>query len=1324
MLVHTLFEEQAALVPEQPALQSGNVTVSYAELNERANALAHFLIKQGVGPESTVAVLAARTWQSILAILGVLKAGGAYLPIDPTVPAERRRWMLHDSRAHILLAPDRDSAKTAKDVESVVSLDSDWGQISRCATANPEPCISDKNLAYIIYTSGSTGKPKGVLVEHRQIASYVRGILPRLNAPAGAQFGLVSTLAADLGYTMLYPALSTGGCLHVISAETAADPAAFAEYVEQHPLDLLKITPSHLAALQQVAPAKILPRHLLVLGGEASRWDWVSAMHRQAPGCRIMNHYGPTETSVGVLTCEFDPSASPAPSCVPLRDPIGGTRIYLLNEELKPVSIGEAGELFIGGPQVARGYLNRPDENAKRFLPDPLPDPTDDGARLYRTGDRARRRPDGALEFLGRIDRQVKVRGYRVEPGEVEGALRQHPAVRESCVVFREDQTGSRELVAYVVPDSSEMQADPISWHTLPNGLTVAHLNRNETEYLYREIFEVKAYEKYGIRFRDNARIVDVGANIGLFSLFAAQACRNPVIYACEPSPSVCRLLRKNLKQHGINAKVFRCGISNRDGNAPFTFFKGFSLFSGLYADRQAEQDVVKKYLQNQSQAESGMAELARDADELLDGRFESEQFDVPLRTISGLIADEAIEQIDLLKINAEKSEADVLDGIAAKDWPRIRQIVMEVDSDANLDAIVPLLEAHGYEIVVEQDPLLADTSLRYVYAIRSETAEERSAPLAPAENLEAEPDADLDLPAAQVAEWQDVYEQIYSQPGEDSLDPAFNITGWNSSYTEAPIPADEMREWVEQTVARIRALQPAGRDAGATGRVLEIGCGTGLLLQRLAGTEAGTTAGTEAGTTAGAEAGTTAGAEAGATGQRYVGTDFSHAALRWLRSQIEGRPELSHVELQQGAADQIVQRIDGEFDLIIINSVVQLFPSVDYLLKVLRGAAGKLAKNGAIFIGDVRSLPLLETFHVDLEIYKASPSRLCSQILPRARRQAIQEGELVLDPDFFTELQLVLPRLAQVKSELKHARYLNEMSRYRYDVTLLFDTGRCAAEHASVDWQNSALSLHALGELLYSERPAALRVRNVPNRRLVNEVYALQLLKEGTAPAHVSELRDMLAQRRGGMNPDEFWRLGETLGYGVEVTAAGSGALDCFDALFARPEARLVMEAPLTSRQHRPWHELANNPLSASIARKLVPQLRAFLQKQLPAYMIPAHFVVLEQMPLTPNGKLDYQHLPPPAGDAGQSAEFSAPETELEKTIVSIWSEVLGIERIGLDDDFFALGGHSLRATQVAARLRSALHCEVPIRTIFEAPTVRQLEEKLSCCCEMVVGH
>jgi amino acid adenylation domain-containing protein len=428
---------------------------TYTELNLRANQLAHYLQKLGVESEVLVGIYLERTLDIIVAILGILKAGGAYLPLDTALPQEGLDFRLQDAQTSILLTQQSLVDKLPENSAKVVCLDKDSEVIAQESSENPSSEVTGGNLAYVLFTSGSTGKPKGVAIEQRSLLNYLHGILDRLNLPPGSSFATFSTFAADLGNTAVFPALCTGGCLLMVSQEWVSDPEALAEYFRHHPIDCLKIVPSHLSALlTSSAMQSILPRQRLVLGGEAASWKLIEQIQQQTPNCQIINHYGPTEATVGVLTYPVNGQPnSHVSQTVPLGRPLANTQVYVLDKQMRPAPIGIPGELYISGTGLARGYLNRPNLTAERFITNPFTEESQ--ARLYKTGDLVRYLPDGNLEFLGRTDNQVKIRGFRIELGEIEALLDQHPGVRQSVVSVWEEE-GNKRLVAYIVPNKQQ----------------------------------------------------------------------------------------------------------------------------------------------------------------------------------------------------------------------------------------------------------------------------------------------------------------------------------------------------------------------------------------------------------------------------------------------------------------------------------------------------------------------------------------------------------------------------------------------------------------------------------------------------------------------------------------------------------------------------------------------------------------------------------------------------------------------------------------------------------------------------------------------------
>jgi amino acid adenylation domain-containing protein len=446
--VHELFARHARSAPERTAVSDGERQLSYGELEASANRLARRLRKAGVGPDVTVGLCTDRSVETIVGLLGILKAGGTYVPLHHEHPPARLRDQLAAAGAGTVVTQEALLERLQGFHGELVCLDRDRESIERELAEPLESEAGHEHRAYVIFTSGSTGAPKGVDVTHGNLVNYTADIVRRLGAEQEPlSFALVTSVSTDLGNTSIYGALCSGGTLVLVSPAAAGDPAALAGLMAQTQVDVLKITPSHLGALLAAGDARVLPRRWLVLGGERAGWDLLERVRRLS-GCAILNHYGPTETTVG--SCTFAVGERPdefGAASVPIGRPISNTSCYVIEAGGAPAPIGVTGRLWIGGAGVARGYVGASELTSERFLADAFAGGGQ--ARVYDTGDLARWLPDGTLEFMGRADEQVKIRGYRVEPAEVDSALRAHPGVRESIAVARGLAGGETRLVAY-----------------------------------------------------------------------------------------------------------------------------------------------------------------------------------------------------------------------------------------------------------------------------------------------------------------------------------------------------------------------------------------------------------------------------------------------------------------------------------------------------------------------------------------------------------------------------------------------------------------------------------------------------------------------------------------------------------------------------------------------------------------------------------------------------------------------------------------------------------------------------------------------------------
>ncbi|MFL6333023.1 MAG: non-ribosomal peptide synthetase, partial [Pyrinomonadaceae bacterium] len=438
-LIHQLCEAQAARQPERNALEFGRERLTYGELNVRANRLARTLRRLGVGPESLVGVYAERSAEMVVGLLGVLKSGAAYLPLDPAYPKQRLLFTLEDTGASVVLTQERLADNLPVGGVKVLRLDADWPSVAVESGEDLEPSADPDSLAYVIYTSGSTGLPKGVMVPHSGVCNVAAAQSRLFRLGPESRVLQFASLSFDASVFEIVMALGAGATLCLTPQESALPGTPLAQVLRDQKINVLTIPPSALAVL----PAMPLPDlHTLIVAGEACPAELVK---RWSHGRRFFNAYGPTEASIWATTAECSDTQKAPPIGLPIRN----TKVYVLDENLEPVPAGVPGEIYISGAGVTRGYLNRPGLTAERFLPDPFAGRP--GARMYRTGDRARRRPGDELEFLGRADRQVKVRGYRIEPGEVEAALLLHPAVREAAVVAKRKPSGEGYLTACYV---------------------------------------------------------------------------------------------------------------------------------------------------------------------------------------------------------------------------------------------------------------------------------------------------------------------------------------------------------------------------------------------------------------------------------------------------------------------------------------------------------------------------------------------------------------------------------------------------------------------------------------------------------------------------------------------------------------------------------------------------------------------------------------------------------------------------------------------------------------------------------------------------------
>ncbi len=523
---------------------------------------------------------------------------------------------------------------------------------------------------------------------------------------------------------------------------------------------------------------------------------------------------------------------------------------------------------------------------------------------------------------------------------------------------------------------------------------------------------------------------------------------------------------------------------------------------------------------------------------------------------------------------------------------------------------------------------------------------------------------------AEQVHEWERIFDEHLYGRAESAVDPMFNIVGWESTYTGEPIAAEEMKEWLEDTVRTVK-------ECGKGGPMLEIGCGTGMLVYRLAGGSC-----------------------------QYWATDFSARALEYVGRHLEGVGlEAGRVKLERRAADEW-EGLAG-FEGVVLNSVVQYFPGMEYLGVVLEKAVRAVGEKGYVFVGDVRSFPLVEAYHWSVQLHKAGESDGIQEVKQRVMEGIKHEEELLVSPEFFEALAQRLLRITHVEIRPKRGRAVNELTQFRYSVILhVGETPELVKVARWEQWGEEGLE--RMRELLKREQPAMIGFKGVSNKRVSTAVRAMKG-REGVE--NVGQLKRELESGEAGVEPEELYELGAELGYEVEVSWKGPGKEGCYDVAFLKAggngtKRRVIFGEPV--QRAGEYGEYGNDPLAGKRMRQVVPRLRSYVQERLPEYMVPSALVVLEKLPLTVNGKIDRKALPAlERNRAGVAGEFVRARDEVEVRMAGVWSEILGVERIGVHDNFFELGGHSLLATRLVSRVREVFKVELPLRNVFEAPTV-----------------
>jgi amino acid adenylation domain-containing protein/FkbM family methyltransferase len=703
------------------AVSTGEAWCTFGDLDRRRQAIVARLQRVGIGPGDPVAVLVDRGPDLVASLLAVWTVGAVYVPLDPSAPARHHRAQLVALGIRVLVG-DPEHVETALPGAALEVVLVATAADGADEAPSPPTELSPDAPALVVFTSGSTGAPKPVVVPHQQLLNRFAWMWSVVPFDEGETACQRTSQAFSVSLWETLGPLLRGVPLLVLPDAVTRDAPRLVEALARHRVTRIVVVPSILRMLLDADVDLGLLSSLRVWSvcGEVLPPDLCRRFFDRLPGARLLHQYGATEMN-DVAWHEVRPGDLGGDR-VPLGRPIANTEIHVLDERLEPVPAGVPGDLYVAGPGLAQGYPGHPGETAAAFLPHPRG--WRPGSRIYRTGDRGRRVPDGHLELWGRRDAVVKIRGVRVDPAGVESVLSGHPAVQQAVVTSREDGRGSLELVAHVLPAPGRGPTHrDRPRYRLPNGLAVVHLNRNETDFLYRELFEGHTYRKQGITYREGDVVLDVGANIGLFTLFAHQQCGRARILAFEPNPAALEALRANVALYGVDAEILDVGLSTAETTARFTFYPKFTFMSGLYADAEDEKALVRSFLRKQGEdPDFGPSDASAELlDELLADRFEAQELDVRLTRLSTVLRERSLDRIDLLKVNVEKAELDVLEGIDDEHWPAIRQVVLQVhDLDDRRRRVEELLRRQGFAYTTVRDwAVEEDQEVYYVYAHR-----------------------------------------------------------------------------------------------------------------------------------------------------------------------------------------------------------------------------------------------------------------------------------------------------------------------------------------------------------------------------------------------------------------------------------------------------------------------------------------------------------------------------------------------------------------------------------------------------------------------------
>lgn len=1350
--IHQLFEEQVARTPDAVALRFRNTSLTYRQLDERANAVADALRARGVSPGVLVAVGMERSLELVVGLFGVLKAGSAYVPLDPAYPRDRLAMMVEDSQAKVLLTQKRLVAALPAAASTLCVED-----VSPIETATRGQAASSPNdLAYVIFTSGSTGRPKGVMIRHRNVANFFAGMDERIGTKPGVWLA-VTSVSFDISVLEIFWTL-TRGFEVVIQGESDRASIARAPTVSalKEPMDFSLF---YFAAGQGSSGPGGAYRLLLEGAKFADAHDfsavWTPERHFHEFGGPYPN---PAVTTAALATITSRVSLRAGSVVLPLHNPLRVAEDWSVIDQL---SGGRVGLSFASGWHADDfAFMPQNYERRREVMLESIETVT----RLWRG------------EKVETVNGQGKTISVSVLPRPVQAKPPMWIASAGSVDTFKvAGRIGANVLTNMLGQDVDDLrnkfaayrEARREAGHEGPGSITVMlHTFVCEDTEKAREL----AREPFCNYLKSSFDLIKVAPS--MFPAF-----RQPSLGDGDPKGFDATRFTPDdmsaLMEHAFDRYFETAGLFGSPSKALAMVDRLKSIGANEVAcliDFGIDTDVVLEslpYLDQLRQMSNAANDLADEGDYAISAQLrdrnvthlqctpslarmivsEPEGLAGVSRLERLLLGGEALP-VDLADLLAPRVKGEILNMYGPTEttiWstssrvlagepisigrPIANTVIRILDETGQLAPIGVAGElyiggdgvAAGYlgraDLTAERfipDPYAASGLLyrtgdlaRYkangdveflgradfqvklngyrielgeieaalgrhesvgqaVVAARQDDGQTRLvAYVTPVRGQEAG-----DVGVEQVSRWENLWDGAYRQAASVP-EPRFNTAGWTDSATGAPIPRDQMLEWLDEVERSIVALAPK--------RVLEIGFGTGMVLYRLLPHV-----------------------------EHYTGVDLSSHALNAIQQELTPA-ERNRVALFQQPAHALEGIFDRSCDTVVINSVAQYFPDAAYLEKVLRRASEIVADGGSIFVGDVRSLEQFEAFHLDVALQQSPEGSGKDEVASRLDRRIAQDGELVVGEAFFHALLRELPRALCVEVRLKPGRARNEMSDFRYDVVIRLGANGGQVITPTIVQQQDLVTALSRGD-------SAVLVKDILNARVAGlhaahaalrgpqQLDATQLRTlAGSAPADAIEPMDL-----AGLHPD----------YAVEIVPARSGDPARFDAVFRNRRLDHAVQIDIGAPEHDGGAaKYARAPRVQPSGTISIDDLRAHLRGTLPEYMVPSAFVVLDAFPLTPNGKIDRKALPRPTQTATPvaSADYVAPSNSVEETIANVWKSLLGIERVGLRDNIFDLGANSLLTVQANQRLSSLLDRKIALVSMFRYPTVEALATHLS---------